>query len=292
MRIRPPELEIRICDAKYHVSLPPPPPSAAAASPEIRSGQLDEENPSAQILSGLLVQADEGIRNPVSVDWAVKMRIRPPELETSICDAKYHVSLAQNLKNFKIDQIRPDIEYRPKKFMGCPGQAQTKRRRKNQPSQQSAGNHVGRAASAITLSAPSAAGRATKLRDGRASPRDVWRTAAPIAAHSRALLFDHRATISVRPGDIDARPSRGCARYPSKFQNRRPSSQTSRTAVAHRRAFAAPPPSVRSVIGLVSITATRSFRPCQNPSDLLVQIDGGILIPVMDLIDDLPPPTV
>ncbi|KZV51889.1 plasma membrane ATPase 1-like [Dorcoceras hygrometricum] len=28
------------------------------------------------------------------VDWAVKMRIRPPELETSICDAKYHVSLS------------------------------------------------------------------------------------------------------------------------------------------------------------------------------------------------------
>ncbi|KZV22967.1 phospholipase A I [Dorcoceras hygrometricum] len=26
--------------------------------------------------------------------WAVKMRIRPPELETSICDVKYHVSLA------------------------------------------------------------------------------------------------------------------------------------------------------------------------------------------------------
>ncbi|KZV19924.1 putative histone-lysine N-methyltransferase ATXR3 [Dorcoceras hygrometricum] len=28
------------------------------------------------------------------LDWAVKMRIRPPELETSICDAKYHVSLS------------------------------------------------------------------------------------------------------------------------------------------------------------------------------------------------------
>ncbi|KZV57253.1 SET domain protein 2 isoform 1 [Dorcoceras hygrometricum] len=28
------------------------------------------------------------------VDWAVRMRIRPPELETSICDAKYHVSLS------------------------------------------------------------------------------------------------------------------------------------------------------------------------------------------------------
>ncbi|KZV24198.1 hypothetical protein F511_09142 [Dorcoceras hygrometricum] len=28
------------------------------------------------------------------VDWAVKTRIRPPEFETSICDAKYHVSLS------------------------------------------------------------------------------------------------------------------------------------------------------------------------------------------------------
>ncbi|KZV39417.1 histone-lysine N-methyltransferase ASHH3-like [Dorcoceras hygrometricum] len=111
------------------------------------------------------------------VDWAVKMRIRPSELETSICDVKYHVSL-------------------------------------------------------------------------------------------------HLTTLA------------------SKLQNRRPSSQTSRTAAAHRRASAAPPPSVRSVIGLVSITVTRSFRLCQNPSDLLVQIDGGILIPVVDLIDDLPPPTV
>ncbi|KZV20667.1 hypothetical protein F511_30034 [Dorcoceras hygrometricum] len=27
------------------------------------------------------------------VDWAAKMRIRLPEFETSICDAKYHVSL-------------------------------------------------------------------------------------------------------------------------------------------------------------------------------------------------------
>ncbi|KZV32224.1 hypothetical protein F511_20254 [Dorcoceras hygrometricum] len=64
----------------------------------------------------------------------------------------------------------------------------------------------------------------------------------------------------------------------------RPSSQTSRTAAAHHRASVVPPPSVRRVIGLVSINATRSFRPCQNPSDLLVQIDGGILIPVVDLI--------
>ncbi|KZV49417.1 bromodomain and extraterminal domain protein 9 [Dorcoceras hygrometricum] len=29
----------------------------------------------------------------IILDWAVKMRIRPPEFDTSICDAKYHVSL-------------------------------------------------------------------------------------------------------------------------------------------------------------------------------------------------------
>ncbi|KZV41640.1 hypothetical protein F511_25789 [Dorcoceras hygrometricum] len=33
-------------------------------------------------------------------DWAVKMRIRPPELETSICDVKYHVSLVGNIVMF------------------------------------------------------------------------------------------------------------------------------------------------------------------------------------------------
>ncbi|KZV52676.1 hypothetical protein F511_21056 [Dorcoceras hygrometricum] len=35
---------------------------------------------------------------PISVDWTVKMRIRPPELETSICDVKYHVSLVGNIE--------------------------------------------------------------------------------------------------------------------------------------------------------------------------------------------------
>ncbi|KZV22772.1 Glucan endo-1,3-beta-glucosidase, basic isoform precursor [Dorcoceras hygrometricum] len=33
----------------------------------------------------------------LTVDWAVKMRIRPPEIDTSICDAKYRVSLAAGL---------------------------------------------------------------------------------------------------------------------------------------------------------------------------------------------------
>ncbi|KZV43756.1 hypothetical protein F511_41655 [Dorcoceras hygrometricum] len=42
---------------------PPPPCTAAAAAPslEIVPAKLDEENPSTPILSGLLVQADEGI---------------------------------------------------------------------------------------------------------------------------------------------------------------------------------------------------------------------------------------
>ncbi|KZV31879.1 hypothetical protein F511_42345 [Dorcoceras hygrometricum] len=81
MRIRPPELETSICDAKYHVSLcasrrlpplpkaiaaavshaPPPPPYFAGNC----SGQLDEEKPSALISSGLLVQANEGVSLPV-----------------------------------------------------------------------------------------------------------------------------------------------------------------------------------------------------------------------------------
>ncbi|KZV25227.1 hypothetical protein F511_27775 [Dorcoceras hygrometricum] len=53
-----------------------------------------------------------------------------------------------------------------------------------------------------------------------------------------------------------------------------------------------PPCAVFYMIGLVPITRTRSFHPCQNPSDLLVRIYGGILISIVDLIDDLPPPTV
>ncbi|KZV29211.1 hypothetical protein F511_36728 [Dorcoceras hygrometricum] len=82
MRIRPPEFETSICDAKYHVSLstrsvlgkcvylsshkPPPwPPPPPPSSSENHSGQLDEENPSVQISSGLLVHADKGVSHPV-----------------------------------------------------------------------------------------------------------------------------------------------------------------------------------------------------------------------------------
>ncbi|KZV41916.1 hypothetical protein F511_11338 [Dorcoceras hygrometricum] len=41
----------------------------------------------------LCERSDVALRTDV-VDWAVKMRIRQPELETSICDVKYHVSLS------------------------------------------------------------------------------------------------------------------------------------------------------------------------------------------------------
>ncbi|KZV26626.1 hypothetical protein F511_21118 [Dorcoceras hygrometricum] len=70
MRIRSPEFEISICDAKYHVSLklsaaPHLLSQAAAAAARLRrkivSGQFDEENPFVLISSVLLVQADEGV---------------------------------------------------------------------------------------------------------------------------------------------------------------------------------------------------------------------------------------
>ncbi|KZT75786.1 hypothetical protein F511_47189 [Dorcoceras hygrometricum] len=46
---------------------PPPPPLCAAATcrRKIVPANLDEENPSTPISSGLLVQADEGIPSPV-----------------------------------------------------------------------------------------------------------------------------------------------------------------------------------------------------------------------------------
>ncbi|KZV44687.1 hypothetical protein F511_30914 [Dorcoceras hygrometricum] len=68
MRIRPPELKTSICDAKYHVSLPPPPSASTPPPPLIDrtcSDQSFEENPSALISSGLLVQADDGVSLPI-----------------------------------------------------------------------------------------------------------------------------------------------------------------------------------------------------------------------------------
>ncbi|KZV35325.1 triacylglycerol lipase [Dorcoceras hygrometricum] len=94
--------------------------------------------------------------------------------------------------------------------MGCPGQARTKPRSKIQSSQRSAGNHVGgHAAAAIKMPAPSTAGRATKLRDGRASPRDAWRTAVHSSSTTALPLERGRETSAAH----HARPSRGCARY-------------------------------------------------------------------------------
>ncbi|KZV29024.1 hypothetical protein F511_06425 [Dorcoceras hygrometricum] len=67
---------------------PPPPSSAAAAATcrrKIVSGQLDEENPSVQISSGLLVHADEGIPYPVVdlIDDIYRRLSRDPDLNTA-----------------------------------------------------------------------------------------------------------------------------------------------------------------------------------------------------------------
>ncbi|KZV41231.1 hypothetical protein F511_41436 [Dorcoceras hygrometricum] len=52
---------VRVVAVRSHrrrrLAPPPPPP----CFPRICSGQLDKENPSALISSGLLVQADEGV---------------------------------------------------------------------------------------------------------------------------------------------------------------------------------------------------------------------------------------
>ncbi|KZV24176.1 hypothetical protein F511_03493 [Dorcoceras hygrometricum] len=72
MRIRPPEFETSICDAKYHVSLRRPSSPLSSRRRRRRplrrkfvSGQFDEENPSVQISSRLLVEDDEGVSYPV-----------------------------------------------------------------------------------------------------------------------------------------------------------------------------------------------------------------------------------
>ncbi|KZV33566.1 pentatricopeptide repeat-containing protein [Dorcoceras hygrometricum] len=55
---------------------------------------------------------DPGELTPTGVDWAVKMRIRPPELETSICDVKYHVSLCTTFRNEEEDVVKLNLSSR------------------------------------------------------------------------------------------------------------------------------------------------------------------------------------
>ncbi|KZV22396.1 G-type lectin S-receptor-like serine/threonine-protein kinase [Dorcoceras hygrometricum] len=113
------------------------------ASPKLRFRSHNGCGPTAscipeplRVTQSLLVQADEGLVFPVvdlirriyrrlhlksqipcefgwsqaprrqQVYWAIKMRIRPPEFETSICDVKYHVSLVGNIVIFWKDFTR------------------------------------------------------------------------------------------------------------------------------------------------------------------------------------------
>ncbi|KZV42888.1 hypothetical protein F511_44549 [Dorcoceras hygrometricum] len=59
-------------------------------------------------------------------------------------------------------------------------------------------------------------------------------------------------------------------------------------AAAGRRQAPPPPPLRRTCSG----HHAEVFPSVMNSSVLLVQADEGVLIPVVDLIDDLPPPTV
>ncbi|KZV22382.1 hypothetical protein F511_25895 [Dorcoceras hygrometricum] len=132
-------------------------------------------------------------------DWAVKMRIRLPELETSICDAKYHVSLAlsvifrgswgdvarrftmirwaQKLKISKSIKTGPDIACRPENFTGCQGQARTKPDKKSdQPSR-----HHRRLAGA----AAGGGATTTKIAAAAHDAARIVRSSAPQASHGR-----------------------------------------------------------------------------------------------------------
>ncbi|KZV49816.1 serine carboxypeptidase-like 20 [Dorcoceras hygrometricum] len=90
MRIRPPEIETSICDAKYRVSLPPltkvgrPSPSTTCTAAAVRSScdqtcfdHCDEVTPSVEKSISLLVQADwrnrDSGRGP---DWRIYRRLQ------------------------------------------------------------------------------------------------------------------------------------------------------------------------------------------------------------------------
>ncbi|KZV22380.1 Serine/threonine protein kinase domain containing protein [Dorcoceras hygrometricum] len=168
------------------------------------------------------------------------MRIRPPELETSICDVKYHVSLKGPYCTLTMTNwFLQALSVIPRGSWGDVARRFTMIRWKGPYCTLTTTNWFLQALSVI--------------------PRGSWDDVA------------RRFTMI-------------------RWQFGRPP-PLPHIAAALRRPV--PPPCAATyVIGLVSITAMRSFHPCQNPSDLLVQIDGGIKHPVVDLIDDLPPPTV
>ncbi|KZV37794.1 hypothetical protein F511_31301 [Dorcoceras hygrometricum] len=82
--------------------IPPPPCAAAASLAGICSGQLDEENPSVLISSGLLVQADEGVSLPVVdlIDTTQGICLRAPhQLQTNIRKAIQYEASQQEESN-------------------------------------------------------------------------------------------------------------------------------------------------------------------------------------------------
>ncbi|KZV21246.1 hypothetical protein F511_19383 [Dorcoceras hygrometricum] len=87
-------------------------------------------------------------------------------------------------------------------------------------------------------------------------------------------------------GDVARRFTMIWSRARRDFHSHNPSSKIGRPLPlpTSRRRRSPPPAAGDFVIGLVSISVMRKIRSCKNPSYLLVQIDGGIAFPVVDLI--------
>ncbi|KZV49679.1 hypothetical protein F511_16613 [Dorcoceras hygrometricum] len=322
MRIRPPELETSICDVKYHVSLcsaaPPPKPHAAAAGLHAPPSTAVVRRPVIGLVSitatrsfspcqnpsDLLVQTDEGSLFPV-VDLIRRIYRR--------LQFKSQMSLrilvgARRLDASKISILKSN---KKKYFSGAAGRSRVRR----------PNIRVG-PRMAVPIGQPLPTVHAHWLRDGwgsrRAAVRHEWRAVIITAAHAVArqgwnvrpcaARYMMAAAAAVQPpsGELpgsDATANFLLVDWTVKMRTRPPELETSICDVKYHVSLcsAAPPPKPhavaaglhappsaavvrRPVIGLVSITSTRSLRPCQNPSDLLVQTDGGSLFPVVDLI--------
>ncbi|KZV32234.1 hypothetical protein F511_27334 [Dorcoceras hygrometricum] len=251
------------------------------------------------------------ILNSFLVDWAVKMRIRPPEIETSICDAKYHCFVGREHCDVLSMQMDSDLVIYRTTLVRTFQVVTICRVDKSEstwvklrfPAVEGQNCHFGlsnlkNCFCIIILSFGNYLDRSDQIIDRSYDEvtligmnRMFIRWTGPTPA-SRRLAPPSAARFVIGLVSITA-TSLKC-RFPREIGRsqapRRQQATLSRLptplphiAAASRRPVP-PPPAATYVIGLVSITMTRSFRPCQNPSDLLVQIDGGILIPVVDLI--------
>ncbi|KZV28162.1 hypothetical protein F511_13185 [Dorcoceras hygrometricum] len=170
----------------------------------------------------------------IIVDWAVKMRISPPEIETSICDAKYRVSFSTR-------------------------------------------SVLGKWVYLVTL--------AMSLFD----LQDVCIAIGSLATLDLPMVVDLIGIYVLKGPYCTLTMTNWFLQALSVIP------RGSWRDVARR--LAAPPPKCRRpaaayVDRTCSDQLDEEFSSVLNSSVLLVQADEGVLNPVVDLIDDLPPPTV